>query len=251
MQMTKIDIEDFLNTGQLQIAGNARQDLPVRGIKVDREIFAYGRVSTENQNLAIQIDRFKLLGIKDENIFLDEDSGKNDDRTELQRLLDRLRPGDKVVFYDLSRLGRNVRYLLTLTEHFYAQGVHFQDLTNPFINTESTKTAEGELVFLIFAAVAQFFRKQSNEKVKAGLARYKKDGGQLGRPKGLSKKLQRISTAVVLMHKNPTTSIQDIQKAFEISRGSVYKCFEHEGYDYKSFHKNKGNTNALKPKKNV
>lgn len=213
---------------------------------INREVFAYGRISTDNQNLAIQLDKFNLLGIKEENIFLDEDSGKNDDRVELQKLLNKLRKGDKVVFYDLSRLGRNVKYLLTLTEHFYDIGVHFQDLTNPFINTESTKTAEGELVFLIFASIAQFFRKQSNAKVLDGLRKAKENGVQLGRPKGLSKKLQKIAPAVVMMHKNPTTTLADICAAFDVSRGSIYKMFEHEGYDYKSYHKNHNNTNAKK-----
>ena len=56
-----------------------------------REEFAYGRVSTESQNLDIQVDRFKLLGIKEENIFVDKDSGKNDDRKELQKLLSKLK----------------------------------------------------------------------------------------------------------------------------------------------------------------
>ena len=73
------------------------------------ETFGYGRVSTDKQNLHIQVDRFSLLGIKEENIFLDEDSGKIDDRKELEKLLNKLRPRDKVVFYDLTRLGRNFK----------------------------------------------------------------------------------------------------------------------------------------------
>ncbi len=209
-----------------------------------REDFYYLRVSTENQNVDMQLDRVKLLGAKEENIFIDKDSGKNDDRKELQRLLGKLRKGDKVIFYDLTRLGRNLKYLITLVEHFYQTGIDFQDLTNPFINTESTRTAEGELIFLIFGALGQYFRKSSNEKVKAGLAAARARGKFGGRPKGISDKLKEVAPLAVIMHKNPEVSIKDIMKALKISQGSVYRCFEHEGYDYKRSHKNKGNKNA-------
>ncbi|XRE42231.1 hypothetical protein ACIVBQ_000435 [Tenacibaculum discolor] len=217
-----------------------------------KEDFYYLRVSTESQNVDMQLDRVKLLGAKPENIFIDKDSGKNDDRKELQKLLNKLRPGDKVIFYDLTRLGRNLKYLITLVEHFYSTGIDFQDLTNPFINTESTRTAEGELIFMIFGALGQYFRKSSNEKVKAGLAAAKARGKVGGRPKGISERLKEKASLAVIMHKNPDVSIKDIMKALQISQGSVYRCFEHEGYDYKKQHKNKGNKNAaykLKVKK--
>ena len=209
-----------------------------------KQDFYYLRVSTESQNIDMQLDRVKLLGATDENIFIDKDSGKNDDRKELQRLLNKLRKGDKVVFYDLTRLGRNLKYLITLVEHFYKTGVDFQDLTNPFINTESTRTAEGELIFLIFGALGQYFRKSSNEKVKAGLAAARARGKVGGRPKGLSKRLKDKASLAVIMHKNPEVSIKDIMKALQISQGSVYKCFKYEGYNYQDSHKNKGNNNA-------
>lgn len=209
-----------------------------------RQDFYYLRVSTESQNIDMQLDRVKLLGAKDENIFIDKDSGKNDDRKELQNLLNKLRPGDKVIFYDLTRLGRNLKYLITLVEHFYKTEVDFQDLTNPFINTESTRTAEGELIFLIFGALGQYFRKSSNDKVRAGLAAARVRGKFGGRPKGLSKRLLGVSSLAVIMHKNPDVSIRDIMDALKISQGSVYKCFKHENYDYQKQHKNKGNKNA-------
>ncbi len=215
-----------------------------------KEVFFYGRISTESQNLDMQLDRFSLMNAKEENIFLDKDSGKNDDRKELQNLLNKLRKGDKVVFYDLTRLGRNLKYLITLVEHFYEVGVDFQDLTNPFINTESTRTAEGELIFMIFGALGQYFRKSSNEKVKAGLASARARGKFGGRPKGISPRLKEKASLAVIMHKNPDTSIKDIMKALGISQGSVYRCFEYEGYDYKKHHKNKGNNNASYKLKN-
>lgn len=208
------------------------------------EVFFYGRVSTESQNLDIQLDRFSLFDPKPENIFLDKDSGKTDDRVELQKMLSKLRKGDKVVFYDLTRLGRNLKYLISLVELFSDRGVEFECLTNPFINTESSNTAEGEFIFLIFAALGQYFRKASNEKVNAGLKAARARGRVGGRPRGISAKLKEISSLAVIMHKDPENSIADIRKVLKISQGSVYKCFDYQGYDYKKYHKNAGNKNA-------
>lgn len=162
----------------------------------------------------------------------------------MQNLLGKLRKGDKVVFYDLTRLGRNLKYLITLVEQFYDLEVDFQDLTNPFINTESTRTAEGELIFLIFGALGQYFRRSSNEKVMAGLRAAKARGKVGGRPKGLSPRLKEVAPLAVMMHKDPTVSIRDIMNALKISQGSVYKCFKDQKYDYQKSHKNKGNRNA-------
>ncbi|WP_052503494.1 recombinase family protein [Lacinutrix sp. Hel_I_90] len=77
-------------------------------------LFAYARVSTENQNLASQIDAIKLFGVEDENIYCDKDSGKKTDRKGLTDMLGRLRKGDTVYFYDLTRIGRNFKHLITV-----------------------------------------------------------------------------------------------------------------------------------------
>ena len=69
-------------------------------------LFGYARVSTENQKLDIQIQQLNLFGVESENIYCDKDSGKNTDREQLNLLLSRLRTGDEIVFYDLTRMGR-------------------------------------------------------------------------------------------------------------------------------------------------
>ena len=175
---------------------------------------------------------------------MDKDSGKKDDRKELQKMLNKLRSGDKVVFYDLTRLGRNPKYLIDLVEYFYDNNIHFRDLTNPFINTENTRTAEGEFVFGIFAFLGQYIRRSIVEKVNAGIASAKARGKVGGRKKGLTERLKEKAPLAVIMHKNPETSIKDITRALSIAPASVYKCFKHEGYDYENYHKNKGNQNA-------
>lgn len=192
-------------------------------------LFGYARISTIAQNLESQIDLLKTYGVDEKNIFADIDSGSKNDRVELEKMLMRLREGDMVVFHDLSRVGRDLRHLMNVVELFHKQGVDFKDITNPLINTQSTKTAEGELIFLIFGAIAQFFRKSSNKKVKRGLESARSRGRVGGRPKGLSKKLIEKAAVVVKLYTKTDMKIPEIAKTLGMAPNSVYKCLAYEG----------------------
>lgn len=214
-----------------------------------KEIFGYARVSTESQNLDMQIDMLLTSGVEKHNIFAEKESGSKTDRKQLDRLLGKLRKGDEVLFYDLTRVGRNLVHLITLIDWFREREISFRDLTNPAVNHVSIDTANGWVIFAFNAMLAEFNRKKSNENVVRGLEAARRRGKIGGRPKGLSQRLKEIAPAVVLMHKNPESSINDIKKAFKISQGSVYNCFRHEKYDYTKHHKNRGNKNRIKNNK--
>lgn len=70
-------------------------------------LFGYARVSTKEQNLDRQIQKFNVLGIESRYIFVDEQSGAEFDRPQYQLLLHMLRSGDIVDLDSLDRLGRN------------------------------------------------------------------------------------------------------------------------------------------------
>lgn len=206
--------------------------------------FGYARVSTEAQNLDMQIDMLITSGVEEHNIYAEKESGKVTDRKELEKMLNQLREGDEVLFYDLTRVGRDLVHLINLIDWFKMRKISFRDLTNPAVNDVSYDTASGWAIFAFNAMLGEFNRKKINENVKRGLEAARRRGKTGGRPKGLSEKLKKKAKLAVLMHKNPETSIKDIMKTLEMSQGSVYKCFEYEGYDYKKYHKNKGNKNA-------
>lgn len=209
-------------------------------------LFGYARVSTENQNLASQIDTLKLFEVEDENIYCDKDSGKRTDRKGLNELLGRLRKGDTVYFYDLTRIGRNFKHLITVMEYFAKHEIDFKDISNPAIDTKSMETPAGKLIFRIFASLGEFQREQSNEKVKAGLESARRRGKFGGRPKGISLKLKKMVPLVVAMYKDPDNSINDIKTTLSIAQGSVYKCLKEGGIDISKQYKNKGNNNRVK-----
>lgn len=81
-------------------------------------LFGYARVSTEDQDLALQRNALKGAGCQ--RIYEEKMSGANRSRPALNRLLDQLRAGDVVVVARLDRLARSTRDLLEIAEHLKA-----------------------------------------------------------------------------------------------------------------------------------
>ena len=88
--------------------------------------FGYARVSTEQQNLARQLDMLSQYGV--DYIFNEKMTGTKRDRPELNKLLDRMMEGDTVVIESLSRLGRSTKDLIELVELFRERSVHLVSL---------------------------------------------------------------------------------------------------------------------------
>ena len=130
-------------------------------------LVGYARVSTQEQDLALQIDALLQYGVAKDLIFTDKASGATHQRPGLDTCLDQLRGGDVLLVWRLDRLGRSVRHLVTLIDQLRERNVGFRSVCDGAIDTT---TPSGELIFHIFSALAQFERKLIQERTKAGLA---------------------------------------------------------------------------------
>jgi len=74
------------------------------------ELLGYARVSTNDQDAALQLDGLHAAGCY--RVWVDTMSGSLEQRPELTKLLDQLRPGDTLVVWRLDRLGRSIRHLI-------------------------------------------------------------------------------------------------------------------------------------------
>lgn len=137
-------------------------------------LIGYARVSTAEQNLALQRDA--LAGVGCETVFQDHASGAKAERPGLADALAYLRRGDALVVWKLDRLGRSMAHLIDTVRELETRGVGFRSLTEGV----DTTTPGGTLVFHIFGALAQFERDLIRERTNAGLkaaeARGKKGG---------------------------------------------------------------------------
>lgn len=106
-----------------------------------------------------------------------------------------------------------------LTNDFQIKGIGFRSLNDAI----DTTTAQGRLVFNLFASLAEFERDMIRERTKAGLAAARARGRIGGRPKGLSTEAQIKARAVKAMHALKTHTIPEIGQLFHLSRATVYR----------------------------
>ena len=185
--------------------------------------FGYARVSTDDQNLTLQIDALTKHGIPKSQIFMDKLSGAKSDRPGLAKCLDSLQSDDVLVVWRLDRLGRSMRHLITLVEDLRSRGVGFRSLNEGAIDTTS---ASGELIFNIFSALAQFERRLIQERTKARLAAARARGRRGGRPP-LDADQAKVLAARKL-HGDTAITITDICKTLNISRSTYYRYLSME-----------------------
>jgi DNA invertase Pin-like site-specific DNA recombinase len=184
----------------------------------------YARVSTQDQNLDLQIDALNEFGCK--KIFTDKASGAKTARPELDKMLEQLREGDVVVIWKLDRLGRNLKHLVELVAQFNEQKVGLVSLNDPV----DTTTAQGRLVFNIFASLAEFERDIISERTKAGLAAARKRGRKGGRPKGLSEEAQQKAMIAETLYKEEKLTVNQICERLGIARATLYSYLRHRGW---------------------
>ena len=146
----------------------------------------YARVSTAEQNAAMQLEELRAFAAKREweivEEFIDSGvSGSKESRPALNRLLAdaKRRKFDAVLVYRYDRFARSLRQLVNALSEFDALGIHFVSLHEGV----DTSTPNGRLVFGIFASIAEFERELIRSRVRSGLAAARAKGKRLGRPR--------------------------------------------------------------------
>lgn len=97
---------------------------------MDGYIYGYARVSTKQQDLNRQTDLLERENCNE--ILTEKITGTKSNRPELDRLKDKLRPGDTVIVESFSRLGRSTKDLIELVNYFEENHVKLVSLKEQF-----------------------------------------------------------------------------------------------------------------------
>lgn len=182
----------------------------------------YARVSTEDQNLALQLDAFERAGI--ERIYTDKASGAARKREGLTQCLREIERGDVLVVWRLDRLARSLRQLLDLMEHLETRGVGFRSLTESI----DTTTAGGRLILHVMGAIAEFERQLIRERTVAGLKAAQDRGVKVGRK--LEATSERIEEAKRLIVAG--SSVKAAAEAVGLAQSTLFRDLK--GWDRKT-----------------
>jgi DNA invertase Pin-like site-specific DNA recombinase len=177
-------------------------------------LIGYARVSTVDQNLALQRDALTEAGCA--KIFIEQMSGAVTDRPALHDALEFARSGDTLIVWKLDRLARSMKQLIETVETLRVRGIGFRSLTEAL----DTTTAQGRLVFHMFGALAEFERSLIRERTQAGLAAARRAGRTGGRPPKLTD--DDIEAAKALLA-NPDIGVTQIAHRLGVSPATLYR----------------------------
>src|SRR4030088_2122776 len=177
-------------------------------------LYGYARVSTLDQDLAIQRAALKTAGC--EVIRAEKASGsRRDGRTELQVLLDFLRAGDTLVVTRIDRLARSLKDLQDIVHELKNRGVALKATEQPV----DTGTAAGKAFLDMLGVFAEFETNLRRERQLEGIAKAKLAGVYKGRPTS-------IDVSQVRKLKADGMGASGIAKSLGIGRASVYRALE-------------------------
>lgn len=177
-------------------------------------LVGYARVSTGDQDPALQLQALKKAGCK--RVFEETASGAQRERPQLAAALDFMREGDTLVVWRLDRLARSLKQLIETVEAFDKHGTHLHSLTERI----DTSTPNGRLTFHLFGALAEFERGLIRERTLAGLAAARANGRVGGRPRSVTEKQLRIARTLLSAGE---LTVAEVAEQIGISPASLYR----------------------------
>jgi DNA invertase Pin-like site-specific DNA recombinase len=177
-------------------------------------VIGYARVSTTDQDLAIQQAALKAAGC--DTIRAEKRSGTTTEgREELRTVLDFLRKGDVLMVTRIDRLARSIGDLQDIVRALRAKGATLKATEQPI----DTSTAAGKCFLDMLGVFAEFETNLRKERQLEGIARAKAAGVYKGRPASIDAERVRALKA-------QGKGASEIAKALKIGRASVYRALE-------------------------
>lgn len=216
------------------------------------KVYGYCRVSTMKQSIQRQIKNIREK-YPDAVIVTDEYTGTKLDRPGWKKLFKALKPGDTIVFDQVSRMSRDADEGFQVYEALFNRGINLVFLKEPHINTETYKKAmqvgvpltgtnvdyilEGVNKYLLTLAKEQIrlaFEQAEKEvedlhqRTREGIEMARLNGKQIGQPKGaklVTKKSIKAKEIIFKRAKDFNGDLTDLEvmKLVGIARGTYYK----------------------------
>lgn len=194
----------------------------------------YVRVSTQEQNLAMQIEYLKSKGVNEKLIFSDKCSGtvKAEERSGFKEMLSKLRAEDEIYVYKLDRLSREAKQLKEILRDFNNKDIHVFSSDIPELEQipENMRNLVTDIVVSILSFTAETERQFIKERQRAGIAEAKKNkvykGKEIQYSANARDPQKRIVFNNVIKQLNDGVAISKIAKDNGLTRRTIYAIKE-------------------------
>lgn len=187
--------------------------------------YGYVRVSSLDQNLERQLAEMRKLGISEERIYQDKQSGKDFNRPQYQRLVRKLKKGDLLYIMSIDRLGRNYEDIQTQWRYLtHDKEIDIAVIDMPLLDTRRGKDLMGtflaDIVLQLLSFVAQNERENIRKRQAQGIAAAKAKGYKFGRP---VKEIPDDFAAIIDRWQSGTIKVYDAAKECGMSEATFYR----------------------------
>lgn len=199
----------------------------------EKHLYGYVRVSSRDQNIERQMISLKESGVKQKDIYIDRQSGKDFDRPAYRKMMRKLKSGDIIITKSIDRLGRNyeeIKEQWRIITKKKGADIIIQDM--PLLNTTKTKDLLGsfisDVVLQLLSFVAENERNNIRTRQAEGIAAAKERGVQFGKPK-IS--MPQNFPHLYCMWENKLITIEEFASICNVGRSTMYNRIK----DYKNF----------------
>jgi DNA invertase Pin-like site-specific DNA recombinase len=177
-------------------------------------LLGYARVSTDQQDHALQLDALRTAGC--DKVFVETGSGTRTDRPELAKVLEQARQDDVLVIWRLDRLARSLRHLIDIADDLNRRGVALKSITESI----DTTTPSGRFMFNILGALSSMEREIIVERTRAGLIAAAARGRIGGRPPAMDAIKVRAARAMLA---SGTMTASEVARQIGCSPSTLYR----------------------------
>lgn len=189
--------------------------------------YGYARCSTNEskQDINRQKRELKSMGIKEDNIFFEYESGAKDDRKELDRLIKIVRAGDSITSLEVSRLTRSTQKLCEIIKEVQDKQIKLVIAGSITIDCSPGKELDAisKGMMLMWGVFAELERDIITARIKSGMANAKIKGVKLGRPQTTIETLPYNFLKYYPMFQNGSINLSELSRLSGISRPTLYK----------------------------
>ena len=187
-------------------------------------IYGYARCSTNEklQDINRQVRELKQQGASDKTIYLEYESGVKENRVELAKLLDIIKPGDTILATEVSRITRSTKQLCDIIEN--AKDKHVKLILGTFIvdcSKDLDPMTEGMLKMM--GVFSELERNMISQRVKSGMENAKAKGKNIGRPALNADDIPAIFYRHYPKYKKSEINKKEFSRLCNLSYPTIYK----------------------------
>lgn len=189
--------------------------------------YGYARCSKDesHQDIMRQTRELIKMGIKEENIFFEYESGAKDDRKEFNRLMQIIKAGDSITSLEVSRLTRSTQKLCEIIKTVQEKQIRLTIAGSLTVDCTPGKEmdAMSKGMILMWGVFAELERDIITSRIKSGIINAKAKGVKFGRPEITIENLPYQFLKYYPMFQSGSINLSEFSRISGISRPSLYK----------------------------